>query len=468
MAAHSVKFIEFFHRSPGEQQDHKLLYTYRYDKIAEKSKLERCVEQESSSPCSSLWDLKRFIMPLGHKSRHHGCQKHPQAKDDTQGVVTQEAGAPAAGTAAAVKAAAPVPILIVKVAVPSGASNTAAIAAAAVAAVVAAQAPANAEASAAAPAPAAVKAVTPASFTVAAAKAMTPAKAATGEQKKEASFTQGPCGAVSCSPALTPRRRSPSAGALSADGSVVSPDQCSSCKNEECISEASHCTGYMSEGLQCQIETLGSFILKKFELKQSFTRSEMLLLIDRNYTGEFPQIFKSVCEHLEAAFAVEVREVEPTHHSYSVFSMLSLPNNGRVHPGRGYPKSGLLMKILALILMKGHRASEADVWKFLKKMHVYPRKEHMFFGNASNLLTHDFVKLKYLEYWQVPGYLRPRREFLWGPQAHAEISKEKIMKYLIRMNKICPTYFSYLYEDLGRVEIEQFQDSLSTKHVSTG
>ena len=163
-----------------------------------------------------------------------------------------------------------------------------------------------------------------------------------------------------------------------------------------------------------------------------------------------------------------MRVVDSTRHSYNLFSMLSLPNNGRVHPGRGYPKCGLLMKILAVILMKGQRASEEDIWKFLKKIQVYPGKKHIFFGNARRLLTHDFVRLKYLEYRQVPGSVPPQHEFLWGPQAHAETSKEKIIEFFTRINKICPTYFSSLYEDFTREEIEQFHAWLSAKPVSPG
>ncbi|XP_005002260.1 melanoma-associated antigen B3-like [Cavia porcellus] len=248
------------------------------------------------------------------------------------------------------------------------------------------------------------------------------------EEEKESSFSKSPWSAASFSPPLTTGRRSPSAGGHSADGSVVSSRHGSSC----------------------------------------FYKLEMLSSVHRKYRDEFPRIFKSVQKQLEAVFAVEVREVESTRHSYSLFSMLSLPNNGRIRPGRRCPKTRLLMQTLALILMKDHRASEVDIWKFLKKMHVYPGKKHIFFGNANRLLTQDFVKLKYLEYRQVPGCLLPRREFLWGPQAHAEISKEKIMQFLIRINRLCPSYFSYLNEDLEREDIEQFQASLSAKRVSTG
>nr|XP_003466487.1 melanoma-associated antigen B5-like [Cavia porcellus] len=405
-------------------------------------------------------------MPRGHKSRRHARQKGAQAKDDMQGVeVAQEAETSAAAALAVKAEATPAATAAAKTSPPAAAA--AALPAAKAGAK--ASAPPTGKATSPAAATGAATTIAARAAVKAAARSAPPAAAAEeSEAGKESSFTKGVSGAAPCSPPLTSLRGSPSEGALPADGSVVSPDLGSSCKYDECLSEASHCTEYMSEEPQCPIETLGSLILKKFDLKQPFTRSEMLLSIDKKYRDDFPQIFKTVQKQLEAIFAMEVREVESTRHSYSLFSMLSLPNNGRVRPGRGYPKSGLLMKILSVILMKGHRASEEDIWKFLNRLHVYPGKKHIFFGNANRLLTQDFVKLKYLEYRQVPGCLLPRREFLWGPQAHAEISKEKIMQYLVGMNKICPPYFSYLYEDFGREEIEQFQASLSAKRVSTG
>ncbi|XP_063098983.1 melanoma-associated antigen B3-like [Cavia porcellus] len=404
-----------------------------------------CLQHNPSSPHSSLLGLSRFIMPRGHKSKQRARQKRPQGRGDKHaGEVAQEGVAPTAEAAAA-EVEAP-PAEVAEAATPEQGVGAEA-----------AEVEAVAEA-------AAVEAATPEP----AAKAEAAAAAAGGkqEEEKQSTFSQGPCGATSCSPRLKPRRKTPSPAAPSADGSGVSSDN--TCKNDERISEASHCPDYMAKDTECPIEALEWFILNKFHLKQPFTRLEMVLSVNRKYRIEFPEIFNSAREHLEMIFAVEMREVESTRHSYNLFSMLNLPNNGRVHPGRGYPKTGLLMKILALILMKGHRASEEDIWKFLRRMQVYPDMKHIFFGNVNRLLNRDFVRLKYLEYRQVPGRLLPRREFLWGPQAHAETSKEKIMQFLIRIHNMCPMYFSYLYEDLGKEEIEKFQASLSAKHVSTG
>nr|XP_003466482.2 melanoma-associated antigen B5-like [Cavia porcellus] len=329
---------------------------------------ESSLQHKPSSSHSSLGP-SRFTMPRHHKSKRHANKKCPQAGRGKQGVeVAQEAVAPTAeGAAAEVEAAA--------AAVPETAT----------------------------PAPAAKAEATEVE-----------AKAASGEKPEEekgSSFVQSPTGAASCSPPLTPGRKSPSAGALSANGSVVNSDPGSSCKYEECLFRASHCSDYVSDNPRCPIEKLEWFILNRFNSKQPITWLQMMMSVDQKYRHELPQIFKSAREHLEMIFAVEVKVVDSTRHSYNLFSMLSLPNNGRIHPGRGYPKTGLLMKILAVILMKDHRASEEDIWKFLKKIQVYPGKKHIFFGNTKRLLTNDFVRLKYLEYQQVPGSIPPCHEF---------------------------------------------------------
>ncbi|KFO21664.1 Melanoma-associated antigen B5 [Fukomys damarensis] len=125
------------------------------------------------------------------------------------------------------------------------------------------------------------------------------------------------------------------------------------------------------------IEILERFILDKFNLKQLFTKEETLRVTSWKYRDEFAEIFKNACEHLEAIFAVEVREVDSSHRSYDLVSKLILLNNGRIHLGRGYPKTSLLMKVLAMIFMKGNSAAEEDIWRFLKKMRMHTGRKHL-------------------------------------------------------------------------------------------
>ncbi|XP_012923762.1 melanoma-associated antigen B3-like [Heterocephalus glaber] len=215
------------------------------------------------------------------------------------------------------------------------------------------------------------------------------------------------------------------------------------------------------------VEMLERFILHKFNLKQLFTKDEMLKVTTWKNRDEFVEIFKSACGHLEAGFAVEGREVDSTHHSYILASMLSLPNNGRILPGRGYPKTGLLMNVLAVIFMKGNCVAKEDIWRFLKKMGMYPGRKHLVFGDPKKLFTQNLVRLKYLVYQQVPGSDPPCHEFLWGPEAHTETNKLKVLKFLSRVNKASLAYFSSLYEISKRDEVERAQTTGAAKDGCT-
>nr|XP_020007989.1 melanoma-associated antigen B5-like [Castor canadensis] len=216
-----------------------------------------------------------------------------------------------------------------------------------------------------------------------------------------------------------------------------------------------------------KVTLLEQFLLYKYNIKQLTTKEDMLKVISKKYKNEFAEIFRRASEHLAALFAVEVREVDSSRHSYKLVSKMKLPNNGRIRAGRGLPKTGLLMNVLGMIFMKGNCASEEDIWKYLKLMRVYPGKKHYIYGEPRKLITQDLVRLKYLEYRQVRGSDPPRYEFLWGPQAHAETSKMKVLEFLVRVNKTAPSYFSSFYEEALKDEKERAQILEAAKSGTT-
>lgn len=181
----------------------------------------------------------------------------------------------------------------------------------------------------------------------------------------------------------------------------------------------------------------------------------MLGVITKKHENDFPEILRKASVKLEDAFAVEVREVNSSQPSYNLISKLKLPNNGRIRAGKGLPKTGFLMSVLGIIFIHGNCTSEEDMWKILKKQQIYPGKKHRIFGEPRKLMTQYLVKLKYLVYRQVPESDPPRYEFLWGPQAHAETSKMKVLEYLAKINKMTPSTFSILYQEALKDEQER-------------
>ncbi|XP_062039127.1 LOW QUALITY PROTEIN: melanoma-associated antigen B5-like [Lepus europaeus] len=202
------------------------------------------------------------------------------------------------------------------------------------------------------------------------------------------------------------------------------------------------------------IVLLEQFLLYKYKMKQPIFRADMLKLIKWSHLNKFDEILKKASEHIDAIFALEMKEGDSAFRSYDLVSKLKLPNNGRVRPGRGLPKTGLVMNILGMIFMKGNRATEEDIWKLLSMMGVYAGRKHFIYGEPRKLITRDLVRLQYLEYQQVPGTDPARYEFLWGPKSHAETSKMKVLEFVAKINDTVPAAFPSQYEDALRDEEE--------------
>uniref|UniRef100_A0A8C9E9C9 MAGE domain-containing protein n=1 Tax=Phocoena sinus TaxID=42100 RepID=A0A8C9E9C9_PHOSS len=202
---------------------------------------------------------------------------------------------------------------------------------------------------------------------------------------------------------------------------------------------------------------LVQFLVHTYKMKKPARKAHMLKLIDKKYQNRFPEILRRASFSMEMLFGVDLKEVDRTKHTYTFVSKMALPNDGTMSRGRGLPKTGILMYILGVILMKGNCATEENIWEFLNKMRVYAGKRHFIFGEPKKLITQDMVKLKYLEYRQVANSDPARYEFLWGPRAHAETSKMKVLEFLAKVNHTVPSAFQSLYEEALKDEEERAQ-----------
>ena len=75
--------------------------------------------------------------------------------------------------------------------------------------------------------------------------------------------------------------------------------------------------------------------------------------------------------------------------------------------------------------------------------------------------------MKYLEYRQVAHSDPPRYEFLWGPRAHAETSKMKVLEFLAKVNDTVPSAFSMQYEEALRDEEERARATVPARPGTT-
>ncbi|XP_069320281.1 melanoma-associated antigen 10-like [Eulemur rufifrons] len=208
--------------------------------------------------------------------------------------------------------------------------------------------------------------------------------------------------------------------------------------------------------------TLACFLILKYPLKDPITKVEMLEVVTQSYKNEFPVIVNKASKCLELIFGIDAKEMDPTGHSYVLANSLDLTYNELLSDNQSMPKNGLLITILGIIFVEGNCASEESIWEFLNTIGVYDGKEHFVYGDPRKLLTVDWVQENYLEYQQVPHSDPPQYEFLWGPRAHAETSKIKVLEFLAKVKGSDPTTFSGWYEEALRHEEERARARIDT------
>ncbi|XP_058514669.1 melanoma-associated antigen 10-like isoform X1 [Ochotona princeps] len=188
-------------------------------------------------------------------------------------------------------------------------------------------------------------------------------------------------------------------------------------------------------------------MLIKYRMKQPVSKAEVLNRIVKNYTNYFPVIFRRAYECMQLVFGIDIKEMGPSGHSYVLVPTMGLTYDGRVGDILNMPKIGLLINILGVIFVDGNCAPEEDIWEVLNAMGVYAGQEHFIYGEPRKLITQHWVQEGYLVYRQVHNSNPPRYEFLWGPRAHAETSKMKILTFLAKVNDTIPSALPTWFEE---------------------
>ncbi|XP_077002776.1 melanoma-associated antigen 10-like [Tamandua tetradactyla] len=262
----------------------------------------------------------------------------------------------------------------------------------------------------------------------------------------------------------SPQRACFSPGALAATPLRQSDEDCSRPEEEgPSTSQAVPDTeSLLGDAIDDTVANLVKFGVFKYQKKEPITRAEMLNIVNNNCEDHFPAIFRRASKCLRLVFGIDVKEVDPTSQSYVLVSTLGLTYDRMRSGYRKMPRTGLLVTILGVIFMEGSRAPEQKIWESLNMMGVYAGKKHFIYGEPKKLLTRNWVRAKYLQYRRVPGSDPVHYEFLWGPRAHAETSKMKVLELLANINNTVPTAFPTWYEEALRDEEERAQPRIAT------
>ncbi|KAB0353187.1 melanoma-associated antigen 10-like [Muntiacus reevesi] len=183
------------------------------------------------------------------------------------------------------------------------------------------------------------------------------------------------------------------------------------------------------------VANMVKFLLCKYRARKLTSYAELLNTVLKGNQEHYPVVFCQAVECILLVFGVDMKEVDPRRRIYIMVPSLDLTCDLMQRDGQVLPKAGLLVVVLSLILQNRDHGPEEEIWGALNKMGVYVGKEHSIFGEPRELLTQVWVQDGYLEYRQVPDSNPTRYEFLWGPRAFAETSKEKFIEYLLRVNR---------------------------------
>uniref|UniRef100_A0A8C6AZ10 MAGE domain-containing protein n=1 Tax=Monodon monoceros TaxID=40151 RepID=A0A8C6AZ10_MONMO len=128
------------------------------------------------------------------------------------------------------------------------------------------------------------------------------------------------------------------------------------------------------------------FLLEKYKTKKPILQVALLKTLNKKYRKHFPEILRRASKIMEAVFGLELKEVDPSNHSYALISKMALPSDGSPSDEFGLPKSGLLMVLLGMIFTKGNRATEEELWEFLNALGFYAGRRHLIFGEPTRFI----------------------------------------------------------------------------------
>lgn len=191
----------------------------------------------------------------------------------------------------------------------------------------------------------------------------------------------------------------------------------------------------VKQAVHLKMSELVKFLLQKYRAKEPTTKAEMLSII-REYEDHFAEILRRASLCMQRVFGIDVKEVDASDHSYVLVNSLGLTYDGMGIDGRRMPKNGLLVMFLCVIAVEGECAPEEKVWKALNDMGLHDGVEHSIYGEPRELITKVWVQEQYVVYRQVANTDPPRYEFLWGPRAHAETTKVKVLQFLFRVSSM--------------------------------
>ncbi|CAM9175472.1 unnamed protein product, partial [Rangifer tarandus platyrhynchus] len=100
------------------------------------------------------------------------------------------------------------------------------------------------------------------------------------------------------------------------------------------------------------VPALVQFLLSRYLAKEPITEAEVLNSAFKDYQDHFLVVLGQASQYLQLVFGLEVKEVDPSEHTYILVPSLGLTLKEMLRDGHRLPKASLLVVILCLIAVE--------------------------------------------------------------------------------------------------------------------
>uniref|UniRef100_A0A2I3HQF5 MAGE family member E2 n=1 Tax=Nomascus leucogenys TaxID=61853 RepID=A0A2I3HQF5_NOMLE len=168
-------------------------------------------------------------------------------------------------------------------------------------------------------------------------------------------------------------------------------------------------------------------------------QDELLAHTGKEFEDVFPNILNRATLILDMFYGLSLIEVDTSQHIYLLVQQPESEEEQVMLESLGRPTQEYVMPILGLIFLMGNRVKEANVWNLLRRFSGDVGRKH---AVTCKLMRQRYLECRPLSYSNPVEY-----ELLWGPRAHHETTKMKVLEYMARLYRKRPQDWPEQYRE---------------------
>lgn len=186
-------------------------------------------------------------------------------------------------------------------------------------------------------------------------------------------------------------------------------------------------------------------MLVREQSKLPTKRPDIMKHVMKERKTSFACVVEVASKKLQETFGMEIVEIaEGSKKAYVLRNKLEKV----LVPGHDESKRALLTIVLTLIFMSGNEVQDGAFWNSLRKLGIEPGEKHPEFGDVKKLIMTEFQRQMYLEVTRTPNSDPPQYTLKWGPRAHLEVTKLKLLEFVNEIyGKTDPSVWKSQYQD---------------------